>query len=162
MHNIMPKKVRGTHAFRTSRQSHGAATANPSLSKGKEKEMDIDGSDNEPAAITNPSTSTTAPIPIPSSVSASSFKCKHSALGENNTTVSDLRTSCGSGKWKQHSTTLDGVKESLDVISMSLRELASECKLCQLQIDAWADAGHKQGGKTESPQCRHEVLQHVQ
>jgi hypothetical protein len=159
MHDIMPKKVRGTHAFRASRQSHGAAAANPSLSKGKEKEMDIDDSDDELTTIPNPSASTTVPIPIPSSASASSSKRKHSALGEDDTTVSDSRTSCSSGKRKR-STALDGVKESLNVIGMSLRELASERKLRRLQIDTRADAG--QGGKAESPQRRHEALQRVQ
>ena len=48
------------------------------------------------------------------------------------------------------------------MISTSLHELASEHKLRRLQLDARADAAHEQGGKAESPHCRHEAMQHVQ
>lgn len=168
MHDIMPKRVKGKHAFRASVQSRGAAASNPSLSKGKGKEIDIDidSSDDEPAAITEPSASTTDPIPIPSAASASGSasgsKRKHSALGEDDSAVSGSRTSCSSGKRKQRGTALDGVKESLNMIGLSLRELASERKLRRLQIDARVDAAHEQGGKAESPQRRHEAMQRVQ
>ena len=70
--------------------------------------------------------------------------------------------SYNSGKQKPCSTALDGVKESLDLIGMAICELASECKVCQLQLDAHADAAHEQGVKAESPQHRHEAMQHVQ
>jgi hypothetical protein len=166
--------VKGKHAFRASVQSRGAAASNPSLSKGKGKgkgkgkeiDIDIDSSDDEPTAITEPSASTTDPIPIPSAASASGSasgsKRKHSALGEDNSAVSGSRTSCSSGKRKQRGTALDGVKESLNMIGLSLCELASECKLRRLQIDARVDAAHEQGGKAESPQRRHEAMQRVQ
>jgi hypothetical protein len=166
MHDIMPKRVKGKHAFRASVQSRGAAASNPSSSKGKGKgkeiDIDIDSSDDEPAAITEPSASTTDPIPIPSAASASGSKRKHSALGEDNSAVSGSRTSCSSGKRKQRGTALDGVKESLNMIGLSLRELASERKLRRLQIDARVDAAHEQGGKAESLQRRHEAMQRVQ
>ena len=182
--------MKGKHAFRASTQSHGPAASNPSLRKGKGKgkgkgkdigssddepvaitkpsalirgeEMDIDGSDDELVAFTKPSASTTGPIPIPSSASASSSKRKYSALGEDESTVSGSRTSYSSGKRKPRTTALDGVKESLDVIGTSLGELASERKLCRLQLDARADAAHEQGGKAESPHRRHEAMQRVQ
>jgi hypothetical protein len=156
--------VKGKHAFRASVQSRGAAASNPSSSKGKGKEIDIDidSSDDEPAAITEPSASTTDPIPIPSAASASGSKRKHFALGEDDSAVSSSRTSCSSGKRKQRGTALDGVKESLNMIGLSLRELASERKLRRLQIDARVDAAHEQGGKAESPQRRHEAMQRVQ
>ena len=150
---------------------HSPAASNPSLRKGKGKgigkgkdigssddepvaitkpsalirgeEMDIDGSDDEPVAFTKPSASTTGPIPIPSSASASSSKRKYSALGEDESAVSSSRTSYSSGKRKPHTTALDRVKESLDVIGTSLHELASEHKLRRLQLDARADAAHE-------------------
>jgi len=73
-------------------------------------------------------------------------------------------TSYSSGKRKPCGTAFNGVKESLDIIGTSLRELASERKLRRLQVDAraLADAGQEQGGKPQSPQCRHEATQRVQ
>ena len=73
-------------------------------------------------------------------------------------------TSYISGKRKPCGNAFKGVKESLDIIGTSLRELASERKLRRLQVDAraLADAGQEQGGKPQSPQCRHEATQRVQ
>ena len=118
------------------------------------EEMDIDGSNDEPVAFTKLSASTMGPIPIPSSAS----KHKYSALGKDESTVSSLHTSYSSGKWKPRTTTLDTVKESVDVIGTSLHELASECKLHRLQLDAHADAAHEQEAKqshhiTDTRQC---------
>jgi hypothetical protein len=136
----------------------------PSASS-KGKEIEIDGSDDEPVVVTKPSASTTDPIPIPfpSSASASSSKRKHSALGDDDTAASDSRTSYSSGKRKPRTTALDGVAESLNSISASIRELASERKLRRIQVEeARADSRHEQGGKAESPRRRHEAMQRVQ
>src|SRR6202040_1885393 len=158
MYDIMPNKVRGTHAFRASSQSYGAAAAIPS-SRGKQKGTNIIDLDDEELVVPKPSTSRLHPIPIPSP-STSKHRC--SALDEDDSSIS--MTSYSSGKRKPCGTAFDGVKESLDVIGTSLRELASERKLRRLQVDAraLADAGQEQGGKPQSPQCRHEATQCVQ
>ena len=98
MHDIMPNRVKGKHAFCASMQSHGAAALNLSSRKGKGKGKDISSSNDELVAITKPSASTMGPIPIPSSASASSSKHKYSALGEDESAVSGSHTSYSSGK----------------------------------------------------------------
>ena len=153
MYDIMSKKVKGKHAFCALTQSHGATALNPSL-RGKEREkdigvpndeliaianlpasskrmemdLDLDGSDDEPVAITKPSALTMDPIPIPSSASASSSKHKYTTLGEDDSAMSGSLNSYNSGKWKPHSSALDGVKESLDLIGTAICELAFEHK----------------------------------
>ena len=85
----MPKGVKGTHAFRASQQSHGAASL-MKIVKGKGKEKEGRSNDEEPQVdISFPLTSafTLASAPIPVSLSAStsasapiSSKCRYSAL----------------------------------------------------------------------------------
>jgi hypothetical protein len=134
MSEIMPKRVKGTHAFRASQQSHGAALSMPAplskgkgKGKGKETEIDLelnDNSDNDndkPAIVLPPSvpagtitSSTSASISA-----ASSSKRKYSALDDDGSVLSgSLNSSSKKPKSRSGATAIDGVKASLEQLNL--------------------------------------------
>jgi hypothetical protein len=154
----MPKRVKGTHAFCASQQSHGAASSMPApLSKGKgkekgkgkgrgkrkgkETEIDLelnDNSDNDndkPAIVLPPSVPTgTITSSTSASISAaSSSKHKYSALDDDGSVLSSsLNSSSKKLKSCSGATAIDGVKASLETISSSIRDMTAKCKLRRL------------------------------
>jgi hypothetical protein len=168
MSEIMPKRVKGTHAFRASQQSHGAALSMPAplskgkgkeeregegeergKGKGKETEIDLelnDNSDNDndkPAIILPPSVPAgTITSSTSASISAaSSSKRKYSALDDDDSVLSSsLNSSSKKLKSCSGATAIDGVKASLETISSSIRDMTAKRKLRQLQQEACADA----------------------
>ena len=176
MAEIMPKGVKGTHAFCAAQQSHGAASLTKIVKgEGKEKE---DRSDDEqlqvdiPFPSTSASTLTSALIPVSLSASTSasapvSSKHRYSALddGESILSTSHNSNNSSSKKQKHHGgAMIEGVKASLDIIGTSMCDLAAECKLHRLQEDAQAKAqvAAQAYAMSSSPQCRHEAMQHLQ
>ena len=161
----MIEGVKGTHAFRASEQSHGAASSLHALSskgkngkrrrKGKGKEMgmgmevDLELGDNSNNDDDKPATSIPPPGPtisapsksILASISAGSkSKRKFSVLDEDGSDLSGLHNNSSTRKSKAHGIAMDGVSTGLESIGSSIHDMTAECKLCRLQQDARADS----------------------
>ena len=144
MAEIIPKGVKGTHAFCASQQSCGAASLMKIVKgKGKGKEDRSDDEEQQvdiPFPLTSTSTLTSALIPVSLSASTSasapvSSKHRYSALDNGESILLTSHNSDNSSSKKQKhcgGARIEGVKASLDIIGTSMHNLAAECSLNSL------------------------------
>ena len=143
MAEIMPKGVKGTHT----------CCALTKIVKGKGKGGEDRSDDEEPQInipfpLTSASALASAPIPVSLSASTSasapiSSKHRYSTLDDGESILSTSHNSNNSSRKRQKhhgGAIIEGVKASLNIISTSMCNLATEHKLCRLQEDAHTEA----------------------